>query len=56
MNETLTLQVLNQVLRYNQRLQAPVFVITNGKNCFAFERKNEKFTALKKLLSAKAKK
>ena len=56
MNETLTLQVLNQVLRYNQRLQAPVFVITNGKNCFAFERKNEKFTALKKLLSAKTKK
>ena len=37
MNETLTLQVLNKVLRYNQRLQAPVFVITNGKNCFAFE-------------------
>lgn len=49
LKENLNLGVLEQVLRYNQKLQAPIFVITNGKNCFAFEKQAEKFIALESL-------
>lgn len=56
MDETLNSKVLDQVLRYNQKLQAPVLVITNGKNCFAYQKKAELFEALIQLPAFKPKK
>jgi hypothetical protein len=43
MEVTLTQNVLMQALQYNSSLQAPMLVITNGKQCFAFEKKDKQF-------------
>ena len=39
---------LSQVMRYNINLQAPYFVITNGVECFGFERKENSFNLINK--------
>src|SRR5690606_17467152 len=40
MNVPLTANTMDQALRYNMQLQAPIFVISNGVNCIGF-RKSE---------------
>ncbi|MBC7937286.1 MAG: type I restriction enzyme HsdR N-terminal domain-containing protein [Rhizobacter sp.] len=39
MNVPITQKTLDQVIRYNQHLQASFFIITNGSTCYGF--KNE---------------
>ena len=43
MNTSLNNRVLEQVLRYHIALPAKYLLITNGKYCFAFEKKNNRF-------------
>lgn len=43
MNEPLNAKVLDQVLRYHITLPATYLVITNGRYCFAFEKKDGQF-------------
>ena len=42
-------KVLDQVLRYNQRLQLPYLVITNGSYCYAFGVKADKLEEISEL-------
>ncbi|MGG9970235.1 type I restriction enzyme HsdR N-terminal domain-containing protein [Ferruginibacter sp. SUN002] len=49
MNVALDTVVLNQVLRYNQVLQVPFLVITNGSNTVAYSTANNELTALLEL-------
>jgi hypothetical protein len=42
-------KVLDQVLRYNQRLQLPYLVITNGNYCYAFGVKANKLEEINEL-------
>lgn len=39
-NIDLNPEILNQVIRYNQTLDAPFLLITNGKNFFCFKKDN----------------
>ena len=43
MNTSLNNRVLAQVLRYHIALPAKYLLITNGKYCFGFEKKNNRF-------------
>ena len=46
MNVPLSQKTLDQVMRYNINLQAPYFVITNGVECFGFEKKENSFVLI----------
>ncbi len=49
MNVALDSTVLSQVLRYNQVLQVPVLVITNGSHCAAYNTENSDLVELVQL-------
>lgn len=49
MNENLTEEVLNQVLRYNINIRAKRVVITNGTNTIAYENIDDHIVALNSL-------
>lgn len=46
MNVPLTQKTLGQVLRYNIKLQAQYFVITNGSDCYAFKKEGNQMVAM----------
>ena len=46
MNQALNASVLEQVLRYNTALQAPYLLITNGLECFGFQKDGTGFQPL----------
>ena len=49
MNVPLNADVLDQVLRYNIKIQAPLLVICNGLHCFAFKKEGNRFLTLTEL-------
>lgn len=51
MNVALDEKVLDQVLRYNIRLQVPFLVITNGVYCYAFHRLQQQLVTITALPS-----
>lgn len=49
MNQALNATVLEQVLRYNISLQAPCLLITNGVECFGFQKDGTGFQPLERI-------
>ncbi|MFZ1529811.1 MAG: type I restriction enzyme HsdR N-terminal domain-containing protein [Ferruginibacter sp.] len=49
MNQPLNALVLEQVLCYNTSLEAPCLLITNGVECFGFQKNEKEFHPLKKV-------
>jgi hypothetical protein len=46
MNVLITQKTLDQVMRYNIKLQATCFIITNGQHCYGFKNDNGNLVAL----------
>lgn len=46
MNVPITQKTLDQVMRYNSKLQAACFIITNGNTCYGFKNDNGQLAAI----------